>query len=179
MGSVINHPLFTREKKIHLAIFVVYFIAAFAFLTIGLQPIKDAGSVYAAEAATATESLSIPEIGLSTPVKIVSVTGADLEVPEQIVGSYSSHPNKTLLIGHSSTVFKDLKDLKLNSIIIYNDKTYSVLDITKQAKSDISMKDILKSAEKDTLVLMTCSGEAIAGTDGDHTHRLIITAEKR
>ena len=179
MGSVIQGLRLSRKKKIYLLIFATYFVAAFAFITIGLQPIKDGVAVYAAESETATALLSIDEINLYAPVKTVMLNGKTLEVPEQIAGAYSVHENKTLIIGHSSTIFSPLKNTKTGMEISYNGKKYTITSITEKQKQDIVMKDILQSAEKDTLILMTCSGEKIAGSASDHTHRLIVTAEEK
>ena len=187
MGSVIERSRFSRfssrlarlprEKKIYLIIFATYFLAAFAFVVIGLQPVKSSAAVYATESETASGLLSIDAINLNAPVKKVALNGKTLEVPEQIAGAYSVHENKTLVIGHSSTIFKDLKSTTIGMKIAYNGKTYTIRTIEEKLKQDIIMKDILKTEEKDTLVLMTCSGEKINGTSDDHTHRLIITAD--
>jgi LPXTG-site transpeptidase (sortase) family protein len=183
MGSVIERTRFLRlarlprEKKIYLVIFATYFLAAFAFVVIGLQPTKSSAAVYATEAETATSLLTIDSINLNAPVKKAALNGKTLEVPEQIAGSYSVHKNKTLIIGHSSTIFTHLYKLKLGDKISYNGKEYTIRTIEEKQKQDIVMKDILKAEEKDTLVLMTCSGEKIAESTSDHTHRLIITAD--
>lgn len=179
MGSVAIRSRFScmsRKKKIYLLIFATYFLATFAFITIGLQPINDPSSVYATESETATGLLSIDSINLRAPVKKITLNGKTLEVPEQIAGSYSMRENKTLIIGHSSTIFSNLKDVKVGDIISYNGKNYTINTIEEKQKQDISMESILKAEEKDTLVLMTCSGTKINNTTGDHTHRLIITA---
>ena len=180
MGSVIeSYRLFGGKKfKLYLGIFLVYFIAGFAFLAVGLQPIKSAEAAYAAESETAEESLTIPAINLSAPVKITSLNGNDLIVPEQIAASFSMSENKTLIIGHSSTIFTDLKDVKMNDEIIYQGETYRVTSIEEKLKNAIDMSEILKSENSPTIILMTCSGDRIEGTAGDHTHRLIITAEQ-
>ena len=180
MGSVIeSYRLFGGKKlKLYLGIFLVYFVAGFAFIAIGLQPVKSAEAVYATESETAEEHLDIPSIYLSAPVKITSVVDNNLVIPEQIAASFSMHDNKTLIMGHSSSVFKNLKDLSLGDEIVYNDATYKIALIEEKAKGDINMSDILRSEDTPTIVLMTCSGEKIEGTSGDHTHRLIITAEK-
>ena len=183
MGSVINRNRFLRwshlprEKKIYLVIFATYFVATFAFITIGLQPIKSSAAVYAAETETAIGLLTIDDIELRAPVKTVKLNGKTLEVPEQIAGAYSVHENKTLVIGHSSTIFKRLNEVKIGEEITYNGKKYTISNIEEKRKENIVMKDILKTEDEDTLVLMTCSGEKIANTEGDHTHRLIITAK--
>jgi len=179
MGSVIEGLRFSRKKKIYLFIFATYFVAAFAFITIGLQPVKDSEAVYAVESETATALLSIDSINLYAPVKPVTLNSKTLEVPEQIAGAYSVHENKTLIMGHSSTIFSGLKSVKTGAEISYNSKIYTITDITEKQKQDIVMKDILKSEEKPTLILMTCSGEKIAGSASDHTHRLIVTAVEK
>ena len=97
-----------------------------------------------------------------------------LNTPDTIVGSYTRAENKTLLIGHSTTVFQDLDQVKMSDYINYNNKTYQVNDIELLEKSDIDMNDALKTTDKDTIVIMTCAGTLLEG--GDATHRLIITA---
>lgn len=175
--SALNLKLKNRKFRLYVGIFLVYFIAGFAFLAVGLQPVKSAEAVYATEAETAEEHLEIPAISLSTPVKISKLTGLDLSVPEQIAGSFSMHENKTFIFGHSSTVFANLKDLTKGDKITYQNNEYIISTIEEKAKNDIDMQDILKSEDSPTIVLMTCSGEKIEGTSGDHTHRIIITAK--
>ena len=202
MGSVIESLRFlrrpreisgrlSRSKKIYLLIFATYFVAGFAFIAIGLQPVKDSAAVYAAETEAATSLLTIDDINLYAPVKTVVLNDKTLEVPEQIAGAYSIHENKTLIMGHSSTIFKDLKNtttgMKIaitgnenttsNKNNTITTKTYTITSIEEKQKQDIDMQEILKAEEKDTLILMTCSGEKIAGSASDHTHRLIITAK--
>ena len=178
MGSVIYRPRFSGARKIYLAIFATYFLSAIAFVVIGLQPVREnTGVAYATEASSASGLLTIDSIDLDAPVKPVALNGRELEVPDQIVGSYSAHSNKTLLIGHSSTIFTRLKDVKLGDKITYSGKSYTITNIEEKQKQDIIMSDVLKEEPVDTLVLMTCSGDAIPGTSGDHTHRLLITAE--
>ena len=179
MGSVIESYRFFggRKLKLYFGIFLVYFIAGFAFLAIGLQPVKSAESVYASEAELAEESLQIPAISLDAPVKISTLTGTDLSVPEQIAGSFTMNKNKTFLFGHASTIFKDLKNLHLSDEVVYNEKHYRITDIVEKPKAEIDMANLLKEEQTDTIVLMTCSGEKIEGTNGDHTHRLILTAK--
>ena len=176
MGSVIERSRFSRKQKISLLIFATYFIAGFAFIAIGLQPVKDPAAVYATESELATSLLSIDAINLHAPVKSVTLNGKTLEVPEQIAGSYSVHEHKTLIMGHSSTIFSNLKDLSIGDEISYSDKTYTISSIEEKQKQDIDMSEVLSAAETDTLILMTCSGDKIAGSASDHTHRLIITA---
>ena len=176
MHKVEVRTRFPREKIINFAILAVYFFASAAFTFYGLQPSTSSKDVYAAESATATATLVIPSISLVAPVTPVALNDTSLEVPEQIAGSYSAHPHKTLLLGHSSTIFKNLKNLTLSAQFTYNNRVYTVTSIENLEKSAISMSDILAPAETDTIVLMTCSGDHISGTTNDYTHRLVITA---
>ena len=178
MECVIQKAHFSRTKLIHLAILSIYFIAGFAFILIGLQPSKSATSVYAKEAAEATATLEMPTINLKAPVTEVSLIGKDLEVPEQIAGAYSINKNKTLIIGHSSTIFTNLQNVQIGQSFTYKSTTFIIKSIVEKKKEDVSMKDILSSASTPTVIIMTCSGDTIPNTDGDHTHRLIVTAEQ-
>ena len=151
-------------KKIFAGLYALVFAA---YLVIGLQPAEAVQYEVAAE-------LDIPSIGLVADVTQLSLGNDGVETPETIVGSYSRTKNKTLLIGHSSTVFENLKDVGLRDEIDYNGNTYHVVGIHKMAKSDINMNQLLKTEDKDTLVIMTCAGQLLDG--GDATHRLIVTA---
>ena len=182
MGSVISNPPLSVErkssrKKLYFFIFMMYFIGAFAFIAIGLQPAKNSAAVYASESESATSKLQIQSIGLDAPVTTVNLNGDELEVPEEIAGSYSVHQNKTLIIGHSSTIFQKLHLVSIGDNFTFQNKSYQITNITEKPKSDISMKEILKAEAKDTIIIMTCSGDPIENSNGDHTHRLIITAE--
>ena len=178
MGRFTKSSRFFGGKKLYLSIFALYFIGAFTFVTIGLQPVNSPEAVYASESESATSTLEIPSIKLSAPVKPTSIRGADIVVPEQIAGSFLMHHNKTLIIGHSSTIFRDLKLLEVGDIFSYDNSEYKITTIEEKAKSDIDMSKILQPEAEPTIILMTCSGEAIPNTDGDHTHRLIIVAKK-
>ena len=92
-----------------------------------------------------------------------------------IVGSYGPNINKTLLVGHSSTVFEELDQLRVDQEINYNDSVYRVTEIKVLRKEEISMTEILSGASVDTIILMTCAGDSLPNQDA--THRLIITAE--
>lgn len=174
MGSVVKKVIFSKKVLTFIAIFFVYFVAGYVFFYFGLQPTISAKDTYAKEASVAETRLQIPEIELNVPVVSIGIKDNDLEVPEQIVGSYSAHHNKVLLIGHSSTAFSNLNKVKKENKIIYNDKVYVVNNIEQKEKTEISMKEILKAEKDDTIILMTCSGEQI--TETDYSHRLIITA---
>lgn len=120
-------------------------------------------------------SLSIANINLDTPVAGLEMVDRQLVPPNTIAGSYSQNPNKTLIIGHSSTVFKKLDQVRLGNEIHYGDKTYTVTNVSTLTKADVNMAALLASSELDTLVLMTCAGEPLP--DQDATHRLIVTAQ--
>lgn len=160
------------ELKKHLNlrfVFVgLYLVAFLAFLVYGLQPAE------AAEAYEIDAELLIPSIGLETEVTKLELEEDGLKTPDTIAGSYTRFDNKTLLIGHSTTVFKNLENVKIGDKIEYNDKTYTVEKITLSVKDKIDMDELLKASEKDTIAIMTCAGELLDG--GDATHRLIITA---
>ncbi len=119
-------------------------------------------------------NLTIPSIDLNTSVTELQLQDGALDTPDTIVGSFSRSINKTLLIGHSTTVFDNLSKLNLDNEILYNGKTYRVLSIDVKKKNEINMNFILNPAPVDTLVLMTCAGQELEG--GDATHRLIISA---
>jgi len=177
MGSVIPRAGGKRNKLIYLAIFAVYAIAAYAFIAIGLQPVRSADAAYAEESTQADATLNIDSISLTAPVMQSTLTGNELSVPDQIAASYSAAEHKILIFGHSSTIFQNLHNIKNGDIVNYHDRDYRVVTITEKLKSDVSMSEILAPASKDTIILMTCSGDQIPNSNGDHTHRLIITAE--
>lgn len=152
-------------KKFYI-IFSVSFL--FVYLVIGLQPAADAKllPVYT--------NINIPSIKLESDVTELKLEGPGLSTPDYIVGSFSKEKNKTLLIGHSSTVFKNLFFVKMNDVILFNGKSYIVNEIKIDAKDDIDMDSLLSEEEIDSLVLMTCAGDSLGS--GDYTHRLIIKA---
>ena len=152
-------------RYIFVGVYVLFFLI---YIVLGLQP---------AEAAVSYEvsaNLSIPSIGLNSDVTSLSLRDGHLDTPDTIVGSFSRAKNKTLLIGHSTTVFEHLDSVQIGDEIVYNDRVYSVISREIQAKADISMARLLQAADNEMLVLMTCAGELLDG--GDATHRLIITA---
>lgn len=147
---------------LYAVVFVVYVI-------VGLKP-AEAVQVYEISA-----ELNIPSIDLVSDVTTLQLENRELKTPDTIVGSFSRAENKTLLIGHSSTVFKDLNKVAFGEKINFDNHIYVVQKIETLEKSEISMSELLKKADKDTLVLMTCAGTNLG--NGDATHRLIITAE--
>ena len=157
----------TREVLIcaYVSFLLVYLTV---FVAVGLSPAGASEPIVSAQ-------LSVPSIGLESGVVALQLNDRSLETPADLVGSYSRSPNKTLLIGHSSTVFRDLDNVNLGDSILYNNTYYLVSKISVMARDEINMRRLLSRAEKDTLVLMTCTGDDLGG--GDATHRLIMTAE--
>lgn len=153
-------------RRIFTILYMVSFLAYAAFSFV----LAD-GTAY-----TFDGGLEIPSIGLVSGVTKLTLKNHKLDTPDSIVGSYSQNTNKTFLIGHSTTVFKNLNQAKVNDTISYNNTEYKIASMEIFRKSDIDMKDLLKAEKDDTLVLMTCAGEIMNGTDA--THRLIITAVK-
>ncbi|MBQ3320995.1 sortase [Candidatus Saccharibacteria bacterium] len=145
----------------------LYFLFFAVYLIIGLRPAE-------AVQYEISSKLTIPSIGLVSGVTTLELRDGKLDTPDTIVGSFSNAENKTFLIGHSTTVFKELHKVKLNEILKYNDKSYRVTSIDMLEKAKISMSEILSSTEKDTIIIMTCAGELLDG--GDATHRLLIKA---
>lgn len=156
-----------RRLNFHKVLIVLYFVAFIVYLVIGLRPAD-------AKQYNITAQLSIPSIRLISDVTAVQLQNKMLETPGELVGSFSNHENKTFLFGHSSTVFKELDQVNLNDEIIYNEKHYKITALEILPKEDINMRELLASAKKDTIVLMTCAGEDLPNSDA--THRLIITA---
>ena len=148
----------------------VFFVILGLYLAVGLTPVR------AAEAEAATE-ITVPKIGLTTGVALLSMENGKLNTPDEMVGSYSRANNKTFLVGHSVGVFRDLGELELGDEIYYDLVNYVVVNIEILEKNSISMNKLLAPADVDTIVIMTCAGE-LTGT-GDASHRLIITAEAR
>ena len=146
---------------IYATLFLIYVI-------VGLQPAQAVNPAV-------TGTLSIPGIGLASDVGALSLQDYHLETPDTIVGSYSRAKNKTLLVGHSTTVFQDLDEVKMGDEVFYNGKKYVVTQRVVLAKEEIKMGNLLKAEDRDTLLIMTCAGELLGG--GEATHRLIVTAE--
>lgn len=157
-----------KRLDFRLVLVVIYFVAFGIYVFFGLQPVG-------AKKYEISANLQVPSINLNSAVTALELEGRELKTPEYIVGSYTRSENKILLLGHSSTVFKNLDQIKLSEEINYDGLNYKIVEIELIEKSKIKMGELLKSAEKKTLILMTCAGEDLGG--GDATHRLIITAE--
>ena len=147
----------------------LYAVGFVTYLLVGLKPTADATNY------EISAELEIPAIGLASEVTTLKLKYHHLETPRTIVGSFAREANKVLLIGHSSTVFRDLDDLAVDDEIIYDETLYKVLSSEVIAKTDVDMGELLAATEKDTIVIMTCAGETLG--DNDATHRLIVTAE--
>ena len=164
-----------KVKKHHFSRFLIataYILALGTYLVVGFQTRPEVE-------ANSDDRLVIPAIDLSTPVKNLTRDHNTLTAPETIPGAYSENLHKTLLIGHSSTIFEDLKDLKIGDRITFDGAAYVINNLETLKKDDIDMRAIIASPTDgtDTLVLMTCAGESIGNRD--YTHRLIITAAKQ
>ena len=149
-------------------LFVGLYVVLFGiYIIVGLQPVQASDYEISGE-------LEIPSIGLVSDVTEIEMEGRKLDVPDAMVGSFASAENKTLLVGHSTTVFDNLDEVSLRDEIVYNGKIYKVSGITWALKERVHMSELLKREDEDTLVIMTCAGELLDG--GAATHRLIITA---
>lgn len=157
-----------RSKRSRFAIASIY-AAFFAFyIFFGLQPVDAVHYEISGQ-------LRIPDISLTTDVTTLELKDHKLATPDRIVGAYSKTKSKTLLIGHSSTVFDNLDNVKIGEKIFYNDEKYIISDIKTVIKEDIDMSKLLAPAETKTIIIMTCAGEQISATDA--SHRLLVTAE--
>ncbi len=146
-----------------------YVVAFVIYLIVGLQPAE-------ARQYTISGNLEIPSIELVSDVTTLELNEHKLDTPDTIVGSYSRNTNKTLLIGHSTTVFANLDDVVAGDTIYYNNNKYTVRKVELFQKTDINMSRLLKSEEQETIVIMTCAGQILDNHDA--THRLIVTALK-
>ncbi len=155
------------DRRVWFTVFAV--VLTIVYIVVGLQ---------SAEAVNYQIStvLSIPAIELESDVTELSLNGRKLDTPDTIVGSFSQNEHKTLLIGHSTTVFTELYRTKLGDEIYYNDETYRTVEILKLPRGQILMDKVLAAAERETLILMTCAGELY--NNGDASHRLMVVAVK-
>lgn len=160
---------FTWSKRTVRIVTVAFFtIMLPLYLFIGIQPADSLSR-------ESYPSLKISSINLDTPVAPITLENRQLIAPDTIAGSFTQASNKTLLIGHSSTVFENLHDLKLNAILSYDNELYRVTSLKTLEKSKVKMSEVLAPAEQKTLILMTCAGDPLPNQDA--THRLLITAE--
>lgn len=146
---------------------LIYVLAFGVYLTIGLQPAN-------AKNYEISGNLVIPSINLVSDITSLALSDHKLDTPDTIVGSYSKYSGKTLLIGHSTTVFKDLRQVNTGDTIFYNGKGYKIANTEILAKSQIDMNRVLARTSSNTIIIMTCAGEIL--DSGDATHRFIVTA---
>lgn len=153
------------------AIFVsVYAVFLAAYIIIGLQPAN------ATSAETIVNTLSIPSINLQTNVAKITLKDEQLQVPDNIVGEFHTSKKNHLLLGHSTTIFKNLENIDIGDTIFYGDNQYIVSTEEVKDKDQVNMKDLLKNTGAEKITLMTCAGKLLENQDA--TKRLIITAEK-
>lgn len=165
-----NSRIFKLHRKKALSVFLMslYFVFVAVFVATGFMP-KLAG-------AESSKTLKIDSISLTSEAIEIKRNKNTIEAPDAEVGSYSQYKNKTLLIGHKATIFKNLEQVKLGDKIEYDKKLYVVKTIEISPKTVVNMDEIVEEAEVSTIILMTCHGEPL--TNNDYTERLIITAEE-
>ncbi len=154
--------------KVCITVFYIIFFAV--YFIIGFQPAAEAMDY------KVSNELKIESINLNAPVTKLEIKSGKLETPVDIAGSYSITPNKTLLIGHASSIFKNLNLAKIGDKIEYEGDTYKIISTETMEKSAVNMERLLANTKKPTLKIMTCAGEYY--NDGDASHRLIVTAIK-
>lgn len=120
--------------------------------------------------------LSLPGIELETPVEKLSLDDHRLIAPPNIAGSYTQNDHKTLIIGHSSTVFEHLDNVRTGQVLTYDGYDYAIQSVETVAKPNIDMAEVLAATPVDTIVIMTCAGTPLP--DQDATHRLLVTATR-
>lgn len=169
MKRVLGEPMRISKRAVRVFVVSFFMIAVPIYAYIGMQPVSSIEALSYPE-------LNIESIGLTTPVAALEMNDRQLTAPATIAGSYSNNPNKTLIIGHSSTVFENLAQVNLHDEIFYNESIYIISDITMYEKSQVDMAEILSTSDIETLVIMTCAGDPLPNQDA--THRLVITATK-
>lgn len=155
----------TRTVKVFVAAFFTIMLPI--YLLIGFMPAVPADALN-------YPRLHIPSIQLDTPVATVELVDHQLTAPATIAGAYYAAPHKVFLLGHSTTVFRQLEHVQLGDHVEYDGQTYHIVQMDTPRKETISMKHLLKAETQDTIVIMTCAGELLENQDA--THRLIITA---
>lgn len=154
-----------RLIKVLSAAFFMIMLPIYLFIGLQPTPLVDAASYPA---------LEIPSINLKTPVTSVELVDRQLSVPATIAGIYQPFNNKLFIIGHSSTVFKNLSHLQTNQSFIYDGEQYLITDRIILEKTSINMGELLSDTPRKTVIIMTCAGDPLPNQDA--THRLIITA---
>lgn len=158
-----------RRFDFRKAFTILYIVAFLVFLVVGFQPAE-------AQSYEISGEMEIPSIGLASDVTTLELIDHRLETPDTIVGSYSKYSSKVFLVGHSSTVFKNLSQVHVGDYIYYNGESFQITRTQILPKADINMSALLAPSKETTMVVMTCAGEPLGNKDA--THRLIITAVK-
>ena len=168
MGVRVKSSFKLKRPKIGLIFGIIYFLVAAGLTAYFFIPKPvDASS---------DERLFIPSIGLVARVENIKRQGNTLKSPDYIAGAYFATEHKTVIIGHSSTIFKNLHNIKVGDKFNFDNKGYAVKKIEILEKSVIDMNEIVAETEDNTLVLMTCYGESLGGQD--FSHRFIVTAKE-
>lgn len=161
------NPLRWSKRTVRVVTAMFFMVMLPIYLYIGFRPASSLDF-------TNEPTLEIPSIGLSTPVIEIQLENRELIAPATIAGVYHANPHKLFIIGHSSTVFRDLYKLETESNFVYAQHTYRVVSTVTLEKSAISMAELLAETDEETIIIMTCAGKPLP--DQDATHRLIITA---
>jgi len=156
-----------HEIKLFLSTFFAIMLPIYLFIGFQPAPITNASSL---------PKLKISSIALETPVTAVNLVEREFVVPTQIAGYYTEAENKVFIMGHSSTVFKNLDKVSSGDQITYREEEYIIQSVETLAKADISMSKILQAEKEETIIIMTCAGDPLPNQDA--THRLIVTATK-
>ena len=166
------NPLSWSKRTVLTGLLVFYALFVPIYLYYGFQPSATADSVSA---------IDIPAVSISEKITDVILTGSVLPTPVDTIGRYIPNTSKTFLFGHSTTVFKNLKNISLEDELLYESSTYEVVSKEILPVSEIDMSVLLRSTDEKTLVLMTCSGEERISSDGStfYPDRLIITATEK
>lgn len=163
------NPLRWSKRTIRVFVAAFFLIMLPIYFYIGLHPVSSLD--YAGY-----PTLEIPSIELTTPVAKIELEDRELVAPARIAGVYHANPHKLFIIGHSSTVFRDLHKLEIDQTFVYDNKIYRVSSAITLEKADIDMAELLAEPFEDTIVIMTCAGEPLPNQDA--THRLIVTATR-
>jgi sortase (surface protein transpeptidase) len=147
---------------------IMYFFVIFGTVFYFFKP-KEADAM-------SEERLFIPSIGMIARVKNIEREGSKLVPPDLEAGAYHPAIHKTVLLGHSTSIFNTLKNVEMDDRITFDNKDYTITRIEIVEKTAVNMEEVVSETEKNTIVLMTCYGEPLG--EQDYTHRFIVTAEE-
>ena len=124
----------------------------------------------------ASSGLSIPALGISSPLISSSLSNNELSVPDYGVSVYGS-----LYMGHSSGVFAKLPSASVGQNLQIGSSTYIISSVqnyqpvwaNRKGVGNYSMRQLINLGENQ-VVLMTCSGSYQAGFGW--THRTLVFA---